>query len=199
VMDGSEATGEIRRIEAAHGRAPAFIVAMTAHAMKGDEAKCLGYGMDEYISKPFRVARLKEVLEIAKAHKHEAAAAFDSRLDLNFAERLDEMDEEDREDVLSVAMILPQALPTDIYKLECALEELNLKQVGFIAHNLKGVAGVFGAVQIVALGAELEFASERGDVQATRVASAKFIHELRVLLGEVEIELKKRSMQSDVS
>ena len=52
VMDGSEATREIRRLEAEDGRSPAFIVAMTAHAMKGDEEKCLSNGMDEYISKP---------------------------------------------------------------------------------------------------------------------------------------------------
>lgn len=197
VMDGSEATREIRRFEAAHRRAPAFIVAMTAHAMKGDEGKCLANGMDEYISKPFRVERLKEVLEIAKTHK--TAEAIDSRLDLNFVERLDEMDEEDREDVLSVAVILPQTLPKDIYKLECALHGQDWKQVGFMAHSLKGVAGVFGAVKIVAQGAELEYAAIRGDVEAMRDASARFIHELRVLLGEVEIELKKRSMQSDAS
>ncbi len=199
VMDGSEATREIRRFEAEHGRAPAFIVAMTAHAMKGDEGKCLASGMDEYISKPFRGARLKEVLEIAKAHKQEWATAIGSPLDLNFAERLGEMDEEDREDVLSVAVILPQTLAKDIYKLECALEGRDLKRVGFMAHSLKGVAGVFGAVKIVAQGAELEVASERGDVQATRVASAKFIHELRVLLGEVEIELNQHSMSPDAS
>ena len=199
VMDGREATHEIRRIEGERERVPAFIVAMTAHAMKGDEEKCLGYGMNEYISKPFRVARLKEVLEIAKAYKHKMAAAIDSELNLSFAERLDEMDEEDREDVLSVAVILPQTLPKEIYKLECALREQNRKKVSFMAHSLKGVAGVFGAVHVVAQGVELEAASKCGDLQAMREVSERFIHELRGLLGEVEIELKKCSLSSDAS
>ena len=197
VMDGSEATREIRRFETEHERVPAFIVAMTAHAMKGDEEGCLANGMNEYISKPFRVERLKEVLEIAKAYKHETAEAIDSGLDLSFAERLNKMDEEDCEDVLSVAVILPQTLPKDIYKLECALREQSLKQVGFMAHSLKGVAGVFGADHIVAQGEELEGASKRGDLHAVCEVSARFIHELRVLLGEVEIELNKRSMSPE--
>lgn len=199
VMDGSRATHEIRRFEAERGRTPAFIVAMTAHAMKGDAEKCLANGMDEYISKPFRVERLKEVLTIAQLRKYELGDTISSgaELDLSFAERLDEMDEEDREDVLSVAEILPASLPNDIYKLECALAEVDFEKISFMAHNLKGVAGVFGATQIVELGVALEGVSKNKDLVATRKASETFIHELRVLLGEVEIELAKRSMSSD--
>ena len=197
VMDGSEATREIRHFEADHGRSRTFIVAMTAHAMKGDEEKFLANGMDEYISKPFRVERLKEVLEIAKAHKRDMAAAIDSELELSFSQRLDEMHEEDREDVLSVAGILSDTLPKDLYKLECALREQNWKQVGFMAHSLKGVSGIFGANKIVSLAIELEAVAKREDLSAAREVSERFVHELRVLLGEVEIELKKRSMSSD--
>ena len=201
VMDGSEATREIRRVEAEQERPPTFIVAMTAHAMKGDEEKFIANGMDEYISKPFRVERLREVLEIAKAHKRGLVDAIDSELelDLSFSQRLDQMDEEDREDVLSVAGILSDTLPKDLYKLECALREQNWKQVGFMAHSLKGVSGVFGASKIVAQAVELEATAKRGNLSAAREVSERFVHELRVLLGEVEIELKKRSMSPDAS
>ncbi|CAA6677322.1 MULTISPECIES: response regulator [unclassified Lentimonas] len=197
VMDGSEATREIRRFEADQGRPSVFIVAMTAHAMKGDEEKFLENGMDEYISKPFRVERLKEVLEIAKAHKREVADAAGPDLDLSFSQRLDEMHEEDREDVLSVAGILSDTLPKDLHKLDCALREKNWKQIAFMAHSLKGVSGVFGASNIVSLAVELEAVAKRENVSAAREVSGRFVHELRVLLGEVEIELKKRSMSSD--
>lgn len=197
VMDGNEATREIRRIEAQSGRAPSFIVAMTAHAMKGDADKCIANGMNEYISKPFRVEHLKEVLEAAKTYKSESSKAAEPALDLSFAERLDVMDEADREDLLSVAVILPQSMPQDIYKLECALREEDLKQVSFMVHSLGSVAGVFGATQIVTLGAEFMAICERADLQAVHTVSERFIHELRVLLGEVEIELKKRSISSD--
>ena len=52
-MDGFEATAAIRELEKASG-AHIPIVAMTAHAMKGDQERCLAAGMDDYISKPIR-------------------------------------------------------------------------------------------------------------------------------------------------
>ena len=60
-MDGFEATMMIRQEEAATGR-HIPIVAMTAHAMKGDQERCLEAGMDSYVSKPIRPDHLMEVI-----------------------------------------------------------------------------------------------------------------------------------------
>ena len=61
-MDGFEATAAIRRNEAMRGgHMP--IVALTAHAMKGDRERCLAAGMDAYLAKPIRPEELDELLD----------------------------------------------------------------------------------------------------------------------------------------
>jgi len=66
VMDGLEATQMIRTIEQKL-KTHIPIVAMTAHAMKGDKEKCLAAGMDHYLSKPVNATELYSVVE--KYHK----------------------------------------------------------------------------------------------------------------------------------
>jgi CheY-like chemotaxis protein len=62
-MNGFEATAIIRQLERLNGtHIP--IVAMTAHAMRGDRERCLEAGMDAYLSKPVQV---KDLLETLKA------------------------------------------------------------------------------------------------------------------------------------
>jgi len=61
-MDGFEATAAIRQQETS-GAARLPIVALTAHAMKGDRERCLAAGMDAYLAKPIRPEELDEVLD----------------------------------------------------------------------------------------------------------------------------------------
>ncbi len=66
-MNGLEATRAIRAYECEHGLAPTPIVALTAHALKGDRDMCLGAGMDDYLAKPVLpadlVAKMNEWLQ----------------------------------------------------------------------------------------------------------------------------------------
>ena len=67
-MDGFEATAEIRAKEKlTGGHVP--IIAMTAHALKGDQERCLSAGMDGYVSKPIRTSELFSAIESLLANK----------------------------------------------------------------------------------------------------------------------------------
>ncbi len=71
VMDGFDATREIRRIEKADGHPHQIIIAMTANAMAGERDKCLQVGMDDYLAKPVKeenlLAKLQEYIVKEKA------------------------------------------------------------------------------------------------------------------------------------
>jgi signal transduction histidine kinase/DNA-binding response OmpR family regulator len=66
-MDGLEATAVIRVKEKQTGE-HVPIVAMTAHAMKGDRQRCLEAGMDDYVSKPIRAQQLFETIGSVLSH-----------------------------------------------------------------------------------------------------------------------------------
>jgi signal transduction histidine kinase/ActR/RegA family two-component response regulator len=68
-MDGFQTTAKIRAKEQELGWRHTRIVALTAHAMKGDCEKCLAAGMDDYVAKPVQVADLEQALApVVNAH-----------------------------------------------------------------------------------------------------------------------------------
>ncbi len=79
VMDGFEATAAIRKKEGDSGiHLP--VVALTAHAMKGDREKCLAGGMDGYLTKPIQPQELDELLQSYIARRAEAPEGRESIL-----------------------------------------------------------------------------------------------------------------------
>jgi CheY-like chemotaxis protein len=73
-MDGLELTAAVRALERQSG-AHLPIIAMTAHATKGDRERFLGAGMDGYIAKPIQASGLIEQIEKAMATNRGAGIA----------------------------------------------------------------------------------------------------------------------------
>jgi CheY-like chemotaxis protein len=73
-MDGLEATAAIREKEKNSGLHQP-VVALTAHAMKGDREKCLAAGMEGYLTKPIRPQELDQLLEIYVGRRAESRNA----------------------------------------------------------------------------------------------------------------------------
>lgn len=187
-MDGFEATRTIRAFEAESGRSPQYIIAMTAHAMKGDRELCLDAGMDNYIPKPFRVEILKEVLAQAAqavSEKTHVTSVSEARGG-DFAERLQEMDAEDREDIIAAAPMFLKAFPKDVLKLQNAVSQGSFKECYFIAHSMKGVAGIFGGEHCMQLAKQVEAAAQSQDKEALESSATVLIDAMRALAGEIE-------------
>jgi CheY-like chemotaxis protein len=77
-MDGLEATIAIREKEKG-GANHLPVIALTAHAMKGDQERCMQAGMDGYLSKPVRAQELDELLDKHVARRMELTVASEGR------------------------------------------------------------------------------------------------------------------------
>lgn len=62
VMDGIQASSQIRKLEQEKKSGRCAIVAMTANAMKGDKERCLAAGMDDFLAKPFKSQDLAKMI-----------------------------------------------------------------------------------------------------------------------------------------
>ena len=192
-LDGYEATREIRRIESKDGLKRNFIVAMTAHAMQGDAEKCLANDMDDYVSKPFRAEQLKEALDkaverkVTHAHLEQHGAFMPSK---TLHEYYQSLEEADREDLIAAAQVMRRSVPQNIVKLEYAIREKNIELIKFMAHTLKGVAGIFSDRNAFRLGGEIEIACSEGALGKAEPICREFIRDLDQMIEDVEILLK---------
>jgi signal transduction histidine kinase/DNA-binding response OmpR family regulator/HPt (histidine-containing phosphotransfer) domain-containing protein len=163
-MDGLEATRRIREIETQSGRRTP-IIAMTAHAMKGDRERCLAAGMDDYVSKPLRPAELFKTVESqAAAPVEDTPAAVEPPAEeaLNPRELLEAFGG-DRDLLRDVAAVFLEECPTLLADLERAAADRNREAVRQAAHKLKGAIAPFSRQAAYRAGMELETTAASAD------------------------------------
>ncbi|HUK31222.1 MAG TPA: response regulator, partial [Candidatus Acidoferrum sp.] len=149
-MDGMEATEEIRLREQKTG-AHIPIVAMTAHAMKGDRERCLAIGMDGYVSKPISLpiltAEIDRVLFVLLEKEQSPA--------INLNELLTRLGGND--DLMSeLAQLFLDDAPRMIREIHVAQTKGDAVALEHGAHALKGSASTIGANSLASSARKIE-------------------------------------------
>ena len=169
-MDGLAATAAIRARESeTGGHVP--ILAMTAHAMKGDRERCLAAGMDGYLSKPLRAQELIDAVESIRPAEVAAPAASDTALFQ--PEAALERVEGDRDLLVEVIGLFLAEWPQTASDLAATLESGELPAVVRLAHTLKGAVGNFASPAAFQVAEALEHAARAGDLAAARAAFSR--------------------------
>jgi HPt (histidine-containing phosphotransfer) domain-containing protein len=178
-MDGLEATRLIRERESkTGGHIP--IVAMTAHAMKGDAERCLSAGMDAYLSKPIKPDALFQTLaRLEPAGKADGPPPLTSLID--WKESLLHV-RGDADLLRELAGIFVQACPGWLRDARLAVQAGNHEEVRRIAHTLKGSLSTFAASRARECAQQLETLAGDGQGQALDSALEELREELNLLL-----------------
>ena len=162
-MDGFQATAAIREMEK-NGTRRTPIVAMTAHAMKGDRERCLQAGMDGYVSKPVQSKVLYETIEtIIAARAPQASTAtptgggtgLSSGSAVNLDELLDRIGGS-MSLLPNVVSLFEEDHPRQLLQIRQAIDARDPSALYLAAHTLKGSLLVLAADRAAAVALKLE-------------------------------------------
>jgi CheY-like chemotaxis protein/HPt (histidine-containing phosphotransfer) domain-containing protein len=210
LMDGFEATRRIRTKEASVGREPMPIVALTANALQGDRERCLASGMSDFISKPFTMKKLRDVLRAATGASAvsttpAAPAAADAAPDSNPGNAPREENGQSRTgrtlpivDMAHIAelrslgrpQIVPRAISLfqqqaerNLDEVDAALNAFSIADVERAAHSLKSAALSIGGRRFAAAASNCEQAARNGDFKAAADLAVELRPEFTSLRG----------------
>lgn len=167
VMDGYEAT---RRLKADERFRSIPVVALTAHAMSGDEDKIREAGCDGYLTKPVKKDKLLNEL----AHQLEIV----KKDELSHEVEKDEELEEIYRDYF-------KGLPGEKEKLQKALKSKDFENIYKIGHDLKGTGGAFGQEKISVLGGQIEHAAKEKKIEIVEFLMESLAEEIDRIVADL--------------
>jgi CheY-like chemotaxis protein len=184
-LDGFEATAAIRAREKDTGR-HIPIVAMTAHALKGDRELCLESGMDEYISKPIRAASLFRTIQRVVDPSRFQTPEHDSPTVVNWDEALDALGG-DREILKILTESVVGEAPVMLDAVQQAVRAGDPSAVRIAAHTLKGAVRYFGATAVYNSALRLESMGRDGDLEKASEVLASLEKSIEQLLAALAL------------
>jgi len=189
VMDGYT-TARLMRQSPLRANLP--IIAMTAHALKGDREKCIEAGMNDYISKPINKRELlrlvyawgsrTQAVDYAPTGLH--ASPGQEPAIFNERELLDMVDG-DRNTFVELIRSFRASTDKLLAKLAAALDAYDRESVHKVAHTLKGTAGSFRAYRLEHAAAELETLCTSGSFEQIAAIVERIGDEWRAFDDEV--------------
>ena len=194
-MSGLETTAAIRERERTTGK-HLPIIAMTAHALKGDRERCLAAGMDAYVPKPIDPKKLATAIETQIGSAAAASSTptkegsrepgFDSN---SVLERVGG----DRELLKEVASLFFEDTPRLLAEIRAAIDHNDPPALERSAHRLKGSVSNFGAKAAQEAALRLELMGRAGDVSTASGRYQELERELAAVTSAIESLLKKEA------
>lgn len=172
ILDGYEATQEIRKIEGEGNHIP--IIAMTANVMPKDREKCINIGMDEYISKPIDInLLLDKISKFLPVNDSESEKEIPDKNEIteittNYSNEFDNIINKvsdelmfEKQDILDLFIEYFEFLPQAIVELENAIADNDENSITKIAHKIKGASANLRVDQITQISLDLETAAKQ--------------------------------------
>ncbi len=212
VMDGYQATAEIRRLEHKGRGARIPIVALTAHISGDDEEKWRAAGMDAYITKPFKITTIAQTLkdflgepdavttdQDAMRENHDdqmimgddtyeepQADAHDGVIDMDVIEGLKISGSGPDSLLMRVIRLFEENVPACMSEIENAASGTDIKRLADAAHSLKSMCANMGAVETAAYCEKLEMASRTGKPIDLEASLKDISSSLKTALEEID-------------
>ena len=207
VMDGFQSTNAIRRLEAESGDKAVPIIAVTANALAGDREKCIAAGMNDYLSKPYTMERLYNVLSkylpgetmSPQGASEDATTEYSApeprnstmAIDPGALNELSQIQRRGSGDLVErVVLAYLESSATLIAELQSAVESSDAKSVRTSAHALKSSSANVGALHLAELCKQMEDKGREESLPNTDILQRRIQQEYERVVAALQLRIE---------